>query len=177
MPLGARRLALPGPTLPWRRHDDRRAAHGTAASGCRPEHGTIDTVMTVVQYLVIAAVIGAVVFAVAALVFGRGEQMAPLPARVSPLELPATDLRGDHVRDMRFGLALRGYRMSDVDWALERLADEIDELRGRLATTVASPSSQNSDSAGPASAPASEPASIGPEDAAGPGAVDTTPRW
>jgi DivIVA domain-containing protein len=89
-------------------------------------------VITVVQYLVIAAVIGAVMFGIAVFVFGRGEQMAPLPARVSPVELPAGDLHGDHVRGVRFGLALRGYRMSDVDWTLERLADEIDVLRNRL---------------------------------------------
>ncbi len=88
--------------------------------------------ITVLEYLVIAAVIGAIVFGIAVVVFGRGEQMAPLPARTSPSELPAHDLRGDHVRQVRFGLALRGYRMSDVDWTLERLADEIDTLRGRL---------------------------------------------
>lgn len=84
--------------------------------------------ITVIEYIVIAAVIGAAAFGVAALVFGRGEQMAPLPARTSPSELPADALRGDDVRHLRFGLALRGYRMSDVDWALDRLADEIDRL-------------------------------------------------
>lgn len=99
-------------------------------------HGTIDTMITVVEYLVIAVVIGAVVFVLAAVVFGRGEQMAPLPARTSPSELPAHGIRGEHVRDVRFGLALRGYRMSDVDWTLERLADEIDTLRARLDGSV-----------------------------------------
>ncbi len=136
--------------------------------------------MTVVQYLVIAAVIGAVVFAVAVLVFGRGEQMAPLPARVSPLELPATDLRGDHVRGMRFGLALRGYRMSDVDWALERLADEIDELHSRLAATTGDLSPQrDGDPAGltPASTTGTEAPPIGPGNSSPSGAADATPRW
>lgn len=88
--------------------------------------------MTVLEYLVIAIVIGAVVFGVAVVVFGRGEQMAALPARTSPSELPANGIRGNHVREVRFGLALRGYRMSDVDWTLERLADEIDLLRSQL---------------------------------------------
>jgi DivIVA domain-containing protein len=96
------------------------------------EHGTIDAVITVIEYIVIAAVIGAVAFGIAAVAFGRGEQMAPLPARTSPAELPADGLRGDHVRRVRFGLALRGYRMSDVDWALDRLADEIDQLNGTI---------------------------------------------
>lgn len=88
--------------------------------------------ITVLEYLVIAAVIGAVIFGIAATVFGRGEQMAALPARTSPSELPASGIRGNHVREVRFGLALRGYRMSDVDWTLERLAEEIDLLRDEL---------------------------------------------
>ena len=96
--------------------------------------------ITVIEYIVIAAVIGAVVFGVVALVFGRGEQMAPLPARTSPAELPADALRGDHVRHLRFGLALRGYRMSDVDWALDRLADKIDRLNGEVARLSELPS-------------------------------------
>jgi DivIVA domain-containing protein len=115
-----------------RRRDDRWTTRGTAAPPGPLSHGTINTVITVVQYLVIAAVIGAVMFGIAIFVFGRGEQMAPLPARMSPVELPASDLRGDDVRHVRFGLALRGYRMSDVDWTLERLADELDVLHHRL---------------------------------------------
>lgn len=95
--------------------------------------------ITVVEYLIIAVVVGAVVFGIAAVIFGRGEQMAPLAARTSPAELPASDVRGDHVRGLRFGLALRGYRMSDVDWALDRLADEIDTLRERLGDTDGTP--------------------------------------
>jgi len=93
--------------------------------------------MTVLEYLVIAIVIGAIVFGIAVVVFGRGEQMAALPARTSPSELPASGIRGNHVREVRFGLALRGYRMSDVDWTLERLADEIDLLRAQLAQHAA----------------------------------------
>ncbi len=88
---------------------------------------------TVLQYLVIAAVIGGVVFALAVFVFGRGEQLAALPARTSPTELPDTGITGQDVRTVRFAMALRGYRMSDVDWALERMATELDVLRARLA--------------------------------------------
>lgn len=99
----------------------------------RPEHGTITDVVTVIEYLVIAAVIGAVVFALAALVFGRGEQMPALAARTSPAELPADGVTGADIHRVRFGLALRGYRMSDVDWTLDRLAAEIDSLRAQLA--------------------------------------------
>lgn len=88
---------------------------------------------TVLQYLVIAAVIGLVVFGIAVFVFGRGEQMAALSPRTSPTELPDRDLTADDVRKVRFAMALRGYRMSDVDWALEKMADELDRLRAEVA--------------------------------------------
>lgn len=94
---------------------------------------------TVLQYLVIAAVIGGVVFTIAVFVFGRGEQMAPLPPRTSPTELPDEGLTGTDVRAVRFAMALRGYRMSDVDWALERMATEVDRLRAQLADRAGEP--------------------------------------
>ncbi len=87
---------------------------------------------TVLQYLVIAAVIGLVVFGLAVFVFGRGEQLAPLSPRSSPTELPENEMAAQDVRKVRFAMALRGYRMSDVDWALERMADEIDRLRAEV---------------------------------------------
>jgi DivIVA domain-containing protein len=91
-------------------------------------------VITVLWYLVIAALIGAVVFAIAVFVFGRGEQMAPLDPRTSPAELPDTgSIAAADVTALRFSVALRGYRMSDVDWALERIGDELDGLRLRQA--------------------------------------------
>jgi DivIVA domain-containing protein len=96
-------------------------------------------VTTVLQYLVIAAVIGGVIFAIAMFVFGRGEQMAPLPPRTSPTELPDEGITGQDVRSVRFAMALRGYRMSDVDWALERMAAELDELRAQLGERTAVP--------------------------------------
>ena len=88
--------------------------------------------ITVLQYLVIAAAIGLVVFLVAVLVFGRGEQMAPLPARTSPAELPETGVAPRNIRELRFAVALRGYRMSDVDWSLEKVADEVEKLRAEV---------------------------------------------
>jgi DivIVA domain-containing protein len=96
-------------------------------------------VITVLEYIVIAAVIGLVVFVLAVFVFGRGEQMAPLAPRTSPSELPENVIGGDDVRRVRFGLALRGYRMSDVDWTLDRLADELDRLHRRLSALTGEP--------------------------------------
>ena len=95
---------------------------------------------TVLQYLVIAGVIGLVVFALAVFVFGRGEQLAPLSPRVSPTELPEHGMSAEDVRRVRFAMALRGYRMSDVDWALDRMADELERLRGKVAALSGEPS-------------------------------------
>ena len=111
-------------------HRDRPSAGGRPANtrGCTHRHGTIVVVITVLEYLVIAAAIAAVVFVVAVFVFGRGERMAPLPAQTSPAELPDRGITAQDVHGVKFAMALRGYRMSDVDWTLERLALRIDEL-------------------------------------------------
>ena len=129
--------------------------------------GTIDAVTTVLFYLVIAAVIGLVVFFLAVLVFGRGEQMAPLDPRTSPAELPDHDIDSEDVRKIRFALALRGYRMSDVDWTLERLSEQIDslrlenaQLRGRLDLP---------DQLGPADSPMSDELTVPDQPAVGAG--------
>lgn len=93
-------------------------------------HGTIDVVITLLWYLVVAALIAGVVFAVTLVVFGRGEQLSPLPPRTSPSQLPeAGRVEGEDVKALRLGVALRGYRMSDVDWTLDRLAEELELVR------------------------------------------------
>lgn len=98
---------------------------------------------TVLQYLVIAAVIALVLFGLALLLFGRGEQMPPLAARTSPANLPAQDIEGDDVRSVKFSLAVRGYRMSDVDWTLDRLAEELDRTKKRLQELEPGPAAPN----------------------------------
>ncbi len=86
--------------------------------------------ITVLWYLIIATVVGAIVFVGAVAIFGRAGQMAPLPARTSPAQLPSRgEVAAQDVRKVRFSLALRGYRMSDVDWTLERVGDELELLR------------------------------------------------
>jgi DivIVA domain-containing protein len=88
---------------------------------------------TVLIYLIMAAVVAAVVFLVASLVFGRGEELAALPMDATPTGLPEGSLVGDDVRAIRFSQVLRGYRMSEVDWALQRAAAELDALHARVA--------------------------------------------
>lgn len=87
---------------------------------------------TVLQYLVIASAIGLVVFGIVVFVFGRGEQLAPLSPRTSPTELPEQGITSTDIGSVKFAMALRGYRMSDVDWAMDRLATEIDRLRAEI---------------------------------------------
>lgn len=84
-------------------------------------------------YLIVAVVVAAVVFLIAALVFGRGEELAALPPDATPTWLPDGPIAGDDVRAIRFSQVLRGYRMSEVDWTLQRAADELDALRARVA--------------------------------------------
>jgi DivIVA domain-containing protein len=68
-----------------------------------------------------------------ALLSGRGEELEPMPPGATPTRLPARDLTGADLRELRFQQSFRGYRMSEVDWALDRLAAEVDTLRARLA--------------------------------------------
>ena len=84
-------------------------------------------------YLVVMVLVAAVIFLLASAVFGRGEELAPLPPGASPTRLPAGDVTGDDVRQLRFQQVMRGYKMSEVDWVLERLSSEVDRLRDRVA--------------------------------------------
>ncbi len=88
----------------------------------------IGGVGTALVYLLVVAAVAAAVFGVAAAVFGRGEELAPLPPGATPTRLPVGEVGGDDVRALRIPQAVRGYRMAEVDWVLERLADELDRV-------------------------------------------------
>ncbi|MFI6101250.1 DivIVA domain-containing protein [Lentzea sp. NPDC051213] len=83
-------------------------------------------------YLIVMVAVAAVVFLLAALVFGRGEELAPLPPGASPTRLPAEDISAEDVRELKFQQVFRGYKMSEVDWVLQRLATEVGALRARV---------------------------------------------
>jgi DivIVA domain-containing protein len=65
--------------------------------------------------------------AIAVVAAGRGTPMAPAyddrPDAIVPTDGP---LRSDDLRTVRFSLAFRGYRMSEVDALLDRLAAEME---------------------------------------------------
>ena len=81
------------------------------------------------------AVLGivAVLFLAAVVATRDDELLADAPPDAPDLGLPAGPVHADDVRRVRFGLALRGYRMSEVDEVLERLAAELAERDARLA--------------------------------------------
>ena len=83
---------------------------------------------TALIYLLVVVAVAAAVFGLAAAVFGRGEELAPLAPGPTPSRLPVGDVAGDDVRELRFPQAVRGYRMAEVDWVLDRLADELDRV-------------------------------------------------
>ncbi|CAJ1495253.1 DivIVA domain-containing protein [[Mycobacterium] kokjensenii] len=99
----------------------------------------------VLLYLVVLVLTALLLFGVASVLFGRGEQLPPLPRGTTATMLPASDVTGADVDAVKFSQVLRGYHTGEVDWVLERLGAEIDLLRGRLAAAEA------------ADAPAAEP--------------------
>ena len=95
---------------------------------------------TALVYLIVVTGVAAAFFGLAAVVFGRGEELGPLAPDATPTRLPAHGVAGDDLRALRFPQAVRGYRMAEVDWVLDRLAEELDRVtaeRAELATRVA----------------------------------------
>lgn len=85
-------------------------------------------------YLVVVLAVAAVIYLLGSVVFGRGEELEALQPGTTPTRLPSADVQGRDVRGLTFQQAFRGYKTTEVDWALEHLAGEVDELRGRVAT-------------------------------------------
>ena len=87
----------------------------------------------VLLYLAVLILIALLLFGLASALFGRGEQLPPLPAGTTATMLPASDVTGADVDAVKFTQVLRGYKTSEVDWVLDRLGRELDQLRGQLA--------------------------------------------
>lgn len=85
--------------------------------------------VTIGSYVIGLAVVVAVVFAIVWFVFGRGEDLPPLAKDTTLTRLPRSAVSGDDVRALVFAQTARGYKPAEVDWALEKLAREIDDLR------------------------------------------------
>jgi DivIVA domain-containing protein len=102
--------------------------------------------------LTVLSVLGvlAVLFVAAVVSTREGGVMADAPRDAADVNLPAGPLRPVDVHQVRFGLAVRGYRMSEVDEVLDRLAGEIAVRDSRIAELESGP-------AGFRAAPASPP--------------------
>ncbi len=92
----------------------------------------------VLLYLVVLVLVAIVLFGAASLLFGRGEQLPPLPRGTTATVLPAFGVTGADVDAVKFTQVLRGYKTSEVDWVLDRLGRELEALRGQLAAIHAS---------------------------------------
>ncbi|MEU2253087.1 DivIVA domain-containing protein [Nocardia xishanensis] len=89
--------------------------------------------LTLLLYVLIVGLVAAVLFLLASAIFGRGEELGPLPEGTTATVLPAEGITGADVRALRFQQVVRGYKAGEVDWALARLAARIDELQLELA--------------------------------------------
>lgn len=83
-------------------------------------------------YLAVLILVAVVLFALGTVLFGRGEKLPPLPRGTTATVLPASGVTGEDVDAVKFTQTLRGYKTSEVDWVLDRLAQELDSLRGEL---------------------------------------------
>jgi DivIVA domain-containing protein len=81
--------------------------------------------------------VAVVLFGLGSALFGRGEPLPPLPRATTATVLPASGVTGEDVDAVKFTQTLRGYKTSEVDWVLDRLGQELDQLRGQLATVRA----------------------------------------
>ncbi len=90
--------------------------------------------LTLALYGLLAIVLAAVLFLLAAYVLPAGEQIAPA-LRDEPIwDLPpGRALRGADVAAARLPVALRGYRFAETDRLLDRLAEELDRRDAEIA--------------------------------------------
>ena len=79
-------------------------------------------------------VVGGLLFLGGSLLLGRGETQPPAEADRSPVELPDDrPVVADDIRALRMSVAVRGYRMTEVDWLLDQFASTLDERDEQIA--------------------------------------------
>ena len=84
--------------------------------------------------LTVLALVGAlaVLFVAAAVATHEGDVLRDAPHDAADLDLPDGPLQPEDVADVRLGLALRGYRMDEVDHLLERVVADLVARGGRV---------------------------------------------
>lgn len=94
--------------------------------------------MSGLVFVIGVLIVGGLLFLGASLL-GRGETQPPAELGRSPLELPDRPVTGEDVRGVRMSVAFRGYRMTEVDWLLDQLAQALDERDAALAALSGRP--------------------------------------
>ncbi len=106
------------------------------------------------EWFIAVVAVAALGIAAVAAAGGVGEMSSDPVEDVYRQQLPDGPLTADDVRGARFGTAVRGYAMSQVDELLERLATEIAERDARIAELTGDqpgrPSALDQHSSGPA---------------------------
>src|SRR5688500_13407080 len=114
---------------------------GVAGSHTRSRRATIVPMGQPLLFVVVALVVAAIVFGVTVMVSGGDPGLSPVEPDGKSLPLPSDRPLGEEdVFRTRFDTAFRGYRMSQVDQALQRAAYDIgykSELIGVLEAEVA----------------------------------------
>jgi DivIVA domain-containing protein len=96
--------------------------------------------------LVLLLVLLAVIAGIAVVAAGRGGSLPDAdPDRSLRGTLPEGDVSRSAVDGLRFTLALRGYRMDEVDEVLDRLLDELDRRGARIAELESRPAEHDAD--------------------------------
>ncbi|GAA1836743.1 DivIVA domain-containing protein [Microlunatus capsulatus] len=91
------------------------------------------------EWIIAVVAVAALGIAAVAAAGGVGEMSREPVEDVYRQQLPEGPLSADDVRGARFGTALRGYAMGQVDELLERLAAEIAERDARIAALTGEP--------------------------------------
>jgi DivIVA domain-containing protein len=113
-------------------------------------------VLEAVVFVLTVAVVGGLLFLGGSVLLGRGETQPPADPDRSPLELPEDrPVTADDVRGVRMSVTVRGYRMTEVDWLLEQLAQALEErdaevaaLRARLEEAGPAPGADDAPAGG-----------------------------
>jgi DivIVA domain-containing protein len=121
-----------------------------------------------VAFVVGVLAVAALLFLAASLLLGRGETQPPAELDRSPVALPEDRaVTADDVRALQLSVAVRGYRMTEVDWLLDQfglILDERDAEIARLrAQLPASPSAHPRAGSAPKTLAAPAPAPARPD--------------
>ncbi|MCA0144391.1 DivIVA domain-containing protein [Blastococcus sp. LR1] len=85
-------------------------------------------------FVLAVLLVGGVLFLVGSLLLGRGETQPPADTGRSPVALPDDRaVTAADVRALQITVTARGYRMTEVDWLLDRFARTLEDRDAEIA--------------------------------------------